>query len=97
MKTWFISRHSGAIHWMQVHGPHIDEHITHLENHAIHAGDKVVGTLPLHLAAHVCAIGAQYWHLSFSVPEHLRGQELTTQELEQLGATLKQYSIQELT
>lgn len=93
MTTFFISRHPGALQWMQVHGPAFDRHIAHLDSNDIHAGDTVIGSLPVNLAAEVCARGAQYWHLSLRVPAQARGQELSMDELHNLGATLERFDV----
>ena len=31
MTTYFVSRHPGALQWMQAHGPAFDRHLLHLE------------------------------------------------------------------
>lgn len=91
MTTWFISRHPGAIDWMRQHGPAFDRHVPHLDPAEVKAGDRVIGTLPIHLVAEVCARGAEYWHLSLELPPSARGQELSAQELSRFGATLQRF------
>ncbi|WP_461466039.1 CRISPR-associated protein Csx16 [Melaminivora sp.] len=93
MTTWFVSRHPGALHWMQQCGPAFDQHVPHLDIARVQAGDRVIGTLPVNLAAQVCARGASYWHLSLNMPANARGQELSAQELLALGATLQQFAV----
>lgn len=93
MTTWFVSRHEGALHWMRQHGPAFDCHVPHLDPTQVQPGDAVVGTLPVHLAAQVCARGAAYWHLVLHTPQEVRGRELSAQELSALGATLQQFHI----
>ena len=56
-------------------------------------GDTVIGTLPVNLAAQVCARGAAYWHLALEMPAKQRGQELSAEDLQALGATLQQFHI----
>lgn len=94
MKTWFISRHPGALHWMKRNNIAFDEHISHLDPCFVQKGDKVVGSLPVHLAAEICAKGAEYWNLSLNIPKELRGYELSAEQLEQFSATLEKYNIQ---
>lgn len=94
MTTWFVSRHPGAMDWMRENGPTFDLHVPHLDPSEVKAGDRVIGTLPIHLAAQVCARGAAYLHLSLHVPQSARGQELSAQDLSRLGATLQQFLIQ---
>ena len=93
MTTFFVTRHPGALQWMRQHGPAFDRHITHLEPTSVVPGDSVIGTLPIHLAAQVCARGAAYWHLTLQLPEAVRGRELSAPELSALGATLQQFDI----
>ena len=91
--TWFVSRHPGALHWMQAHGPAFDRHVAHLDPTQVQAGDTVIGTLPIQLAAQICARHAAYWHLSLEMPANKRGQELSAQELETLGASLQRFDV----
>ncbi len=93
MTTWFVSRHTGALQWLQQHGPEFDRHVDHLDPAQVQPGDTVIGTLPVNLAAQVCARGAAYLHLSLSLPAKLRGIELSNEELRTLGATLQPFEI----
>ncbi|MEQ1669180.1 MAG: CRISPR-associated protein Csx16, partial [Sulfuriferula sp.] len=49
----------------------------HLDVADIAAGDVVIGTLPVHLAAEVCGRGAKFYFLSLVLSQSQRGQELT--------------------
>ena len=93
MTTWFVSRHPGALQWMQQHGPAFDCHVPLLDPPDVQRGDTVIGTLPVHLAAQVCARGAAYLHLVLAAPQEVRGRELSAQELLSLGATLQPFDI----
>ena len=93
MTTWFVSRHPGALLWMQQCGPAFDRHVGHLDPAQIQPGDCVIGTLPVNLAAQVCARGAAYWHLSLEISAAARGRELSASELFALGATLERFDI----
>ena len=93
MTIWFVSRHPGALQWMQQHGPAFDRHVPHLDPADVQRGDTVIGTLPVHLAAQVCARGAVYLHLVLETPPEARGRELSAQELAALGATLQGFDI----
>ena len=94
MTTWFVSRHPGALQWMQQCGPAFDCHVPHLDPVQVERGDTVIGTLPVNLAAQVCTRGAAYWHLTLQMPAQQRGQELSALELQALGATLQQFHVQ---
>jgi CRISPR-associated protein Csx16 len=92
--TWFVSRHTGALQWMLRHGPAFDCHVPHLDPADVQHGDTVIGTLPVHLAAQVCARGAEYWHLVLQLPQGARGRELGMHELTALDARLQRFVIQ---
>lgn len=94
MTTNLVTRHPGALHWMQQYGPAFDRHVEHLDVASVQPGDRVIGTLPVNLAALVCARGASYWHLALEMPASARGRELSAQELLALGATLQQFVVQ---
>ena len=94
MTTWFVSRHPGALQWMQQCGPAFDCHVPHLDPAQVQRGDTAIDTLPVHLEAQVRACGAAYWHLALETPAQQRGQALNVQELQALGATLQQFHVQ---
>lgn len=93
-KTYFISRHAGAIEWIG-HQPNIkvDEVIAHLDPSIINAGDTVIGTLPLHLASEVCERGAEFYFLQLPAGSVGTGQELTADEMTALGASIARFAI----
>jgi len=93
MATWFITRHPGAIEWARRHGLSVDRHIIHLDPADVRPGDLVLGTLPVNLAADVCAKGARYLNLSLDLPAEARGRELSTDDLERYGARLEEYLV----
>jgi CRISPR-associated protein Csx16 len=97
MTTYFISRHPGAIEWVARQGINVDQIIGHLDPANVRNGDSVIGSLPVNLAAQVCARGAAYWHLSLEQPSTLRGQELSADDLLRLGARLEPFQIQRQT
>ena len=71
----------------------IDRHCVHLDALAVEAGDTVIGSLPVHLAATVCAAGARYINLSLDLPASARGRELTANELIAFNARLEEYAV----
>lgn len=96
MSTWFVSRHPGALQWMRAHGPAFSRHVTHLEEsdfQQLGNGDIVIGSLPVHLAARVCACGAQYWDLTLNMPATARGKELSADDLRSMGAALERFEV----
>lgn len=92
MPSYFVSRHPGAVEWARRRGI-AAERVAHLDPARIGAGDTVIGTLPVHLAAEVCARGARFLFLRLAVPEERRGTELTADEMEAMGATLAEYEV----
>jgi len=90
---YLISRHAGAIEWSRQQGIQVDIVVPHLEGLPVQAGDWVIGTLPVQLAAAVQANGARYLHLTLDVPFAWRGQELTCSQMYQAGARLQEYRI----
>lgn len=93
MTTWFVSRHPGAIEWAKRHAVSVDQQVPHLDVQQVSNGDTVIGTLPVNLAAMVCAKGAHYRHLALQVPAHWRGVELSADQLDTLDAQLQEYTI----
>jgi len=94
MTTYLITRHPGAIEWARRHGIDVDRQIAHLDPAEIRAGDVVIGALPVHLAAQVCARGGRFFNLSLDMPADARGRELTPDELEKYGARLEEYIVE---
>lgn len=93
MTTWFVSRHPGARDWARAQGIAVDSWVDHLDPALVRPGDLVVGTLPVHQAARVCAAGARYWHLVLELTPESRGRELRADELRRLGARLEEFSV----
>lgn len=93
MKTWLVTRHPGAVDWFHANKIHYDEHLAHLDTALISAGDKVIGSLPVNLAAEVCAKGAEYWNLSLRLPADARGKELGADELVRYEASLQRFDV----
>ncbi|MDR3054426.1 MAG: CRISPR-associated protein Csx16 [Zoogloeaceae bacterium] len=100
MTTWFITRHPGALEWAKAQGFAIDRHCTHLTDvnltDGIVAGDTIIGSLPVHLAAVVCQRGAAYYNLSLDLPAHLRGEELSAEELSACNARLEAFYVEKI-
>lgn len=94
MTIYFISRHPGALEWIQAQGIQYDEHLEHLVPQQVQAGDVVIGTLPVNLAAEVCARGAEYHHLSLDLPRLQRGRELSAEQLREADAHIRRFHIE---
>ena len=97
MSIYLVSRHQGAIEWMKHMGHHYDEHLTHLNDYdKLSKGDVVVGSLPINIVADLAERGVSYMHLSLYIPEHLRGIELSAEQLSNLNAKLEAYKVERL-
>lgn len=93
MTVYFVSRHPGARDWARGEGLAVDRVVAHLDPESVSAGDVVVGSLPVNLAAQVCERGGRYLHLSLALPAGLRGRELSAGQLRDLGARLEEYRV----
>jgi CRISPR-associated protein Csx16 len=92
-RTFFVTRHSGAVEWATRQGVTIDKAVEHLDLAEIRPGDVVIGTLPVHLAAEVCARQARYLHLALGLPAEHRGRELTADDMARFGARLMEHRV----
>lgn len=96
MTVWFVSRHPGAMEWAQRGGIRYHRLVPHLDLARVRTGDTIIGTLPVPLAAQVCARGARYLHLTLDLPEILRGRELGAEDLQRIGARLEAFEVRAL-
>lgn len=71
--------------------------IDHLENLYFRSGDVVCGIFPLHLAARICATGAEVHAITVEVPVELRGVKMDIDTMLQLGAKLVQFDVRRVT
>lgn len=97
MSTWFVCRHPGAIEWMKNQPIKIDHWETHLDVSKITKTDKVIGVLPMEMAADVCQKGAAFYALSFSSSAGLRGKELSKELLSEFNCRLVQFKVEKVT
>jgi CRISPR-associated protein Csx16 len=91
--TYFVTRHAGARDWAAQEGFCVDRVVQHLDVENVERDDRVIGSLPVNLAARVCERGGRYLHLALEVPAELRGKELTAEDMRQLGARVEEYRI----
>jgi len=93
---WLVSRHAGALDWLQSRGINADRIVTHLDPEAPAPGDTVIGTLPIHVAARLVERGVEVRFLAMELPRHLRGRELTRDEMESSNARLEAFRIERI-
>ncbi|SUO91293.1 CRISPR-associated protein Csx16 [Suttonella indologenes] len=97
MTVWFVSRHQGAIDWIAEQKLwQVDRVVPHLAVEEINAGDVVLGTLPVHLAAQVCERGARFYFLQMPQSLAMRGSEFSAQEMREAGASLQAFDVRKL-
>jgi CRISPR-associated protein Csx16 len=93
MTIWFVSRHPGAVEWAKTQGFDVDRWVAHLDINEIAACDTVIGTLPVQMAADVCARDAHYLNLTLDLPFEWRGKELSAADLLATNARLEEFTI----
>lgn len=98
-KDWIVSRHTGAIQWLQARLAHEGQGrdlcvVEHLDTEDVQAGDRVFGILPMHLAAAVGERQAQCWMVQIDTPREWRGRDLTAADMDTLGARLREVRVQ---
>ena len=94
-RTWFVGRHAGAVAWARAHGLSAATFVDHLDADAVGRGDIVVGTLPMHIAAAVCARGARFVFLAMETPPRARGREFSAPDMRRFAARLVEYEVRE--
>lgn len=95
MTTWLVTRHPGAVMWAAKSGIQAENHgiVQSLDISLVADGDKVVGTLPIHLVDEVIKRGGSYFHIAMELPEEARGKELTEKQMRSYNARLEQYYV----
>jgi CRISPR-associated protein Csx16 len=93
MTAYFVTRHPGARTWAAEKGLAIERVLAHLDPSIIAPGDRVIGSLPVNLAAEVCARGGRYLHLTLDLPPGLRGRELSAEQMRAFGARVEEYEV----
>ncbi|MCI4660332.1 MAG: CRISPR-associated protein Csx16 [Neomegalonema sp.] len=93
MTDYFVTRHSGAVDWAQRRNIKATL-VRDFDVTDVKPGDRVLGTLPVNLAAEVCARGGTYLHLSMDVPFELRGKDLSADDMDACKAELIEYFIE---
>jgi CRISPR-associated protein Csx16 len=82
-----VTGHHGAVEWARRRGL-VVEYVPHLDPARVAPGQIVIGTLPAHLAAEVCALGGRYYHLAMDIPADQRRRDYTPEEMDGFGARL---------
>lgn len=94
-KTLFVNRNAGAQDWAQKNGFAAAKIVESFVPDMVEAGDTIVGTLPLPLAAAVHAKGASFIALTMKpVPAELRGTPLSAEQMDELGAAVQPMTVE---
>ena len=92
MAVILVSRHKGAIEWIQNHAPFtVTEHVLHLDPEQVQSGDIIIGTLPINMVATITNKGAIYWHIAMPMQYSQRGHELSYDDMIHLNVKLERY------
>jgi CRISPR-associated protein Csx16 len=97
-RTIFLTRHPGALHWLRDKigcDSHV-EVLEHLDDVLLKCHDRIYGIFPMHIAARLCAAGVECWMIDVAIPPELRGVEMTSEQLNQLGAQLIRYHVRRI-
>ncbi|MBP5782339.1 MAG: hypothetical protein J6W04_02250 [Bacteroidales bacterium] len=85
--TIIVTRHTGLIDWLQQRGITGDVIASATPDDV--RGKHVIGALPLHLAS----LALDVTTVDYTCPFDLRGQDLSAQQLDALGAVLNTYTV----
>ena len=97
MTTYFVTRHVGALQWAKQNQLHFDVHLVHLfDLDVLQARDTIIGTLPMNLVYSLNEKGIRYIHLSLEIPSHLRGVELSLDQLNDCKANLQVFVVHKI-
>ena len=88
--TIIVTRHSGLVDWLAQHGIS-GTVIASATPDDVH-GKHVIGALPLHLAALADSVTT----VDFDCPFDLRGKDLSSDQLDSLGATMNTYKVSKI-
>lgn len=88
METIIVTRHPGAIEFVQCRG-YTGEVSEHFMPDMAREGMLIIGVLPVHLIAQVIQTGARFIQVVMpQIPPEMRGVELSPAQMEEFGAQL---------
>ena len=98
MTTFVISRHAAAVDFLAQRGFAGAEVVAHADDDfwsGLTPGDRVVGTLPMNLAARACAAtGNPFGFLAVETPPEARGKELSLEDMLAFKASIDWYMVE---
>ena len=90
-KTVIVTRHQGLVEWLSRKG--ITGDVIPSATVDDVRGKRVVGALPLYLAAEAESVVA----VEYICPFEFRGKDLSADQLEELGAKLSEFRVERIT
>lgn len=88
-----VTRHPALVRYLQLKGVLVgDEHVVLHATEGDVAGKHVIGVLPFHLAALAKSITV----VDIDIPQHMRGRELTLEEVAFHATGLREYVVNEI-
>jgi CRISPR-associated protein Csx16 len=91
---WFVSRHQGAVDWIKAQGIRLDHIVAHMNcEHDPKPGDVIIGTLPAADIARLNQRGIRFFNLDLTIPQSLRGKDLTATEMAECSPRLAEYNV----
>jgi len=96
MTTWIVTRHPGAIEWLNDIGIIADHTVSDLEISVPQKGDTIVGILPVQHIATLNQRGVRYFHICQNLLPNDRVTELTSDQMRERSAELIEFHCQRL-
>lgn len=96
---WIINRHQSTVEWFRQHYDIQVGTLDYLDDESmelLNSGDTLLGNLPLQEIAKLCDKGINYYEIRMPITHspHIRGQELSLEQLKQHPPMLIQYKVQ---
>lgn len=89
---YLVSRQQETVDALRSDNVAFDKIISHFNPAIVKPGDVVLASLPLPIAAKVCAKGGIYKHVEITRPANIHG-DLTSAEILKYGYQINQYDI----
>ncbi len=93
-RNLIVTRHPGAVEWLQQRGIS-GEVVASLDENALPEGVRVYGVLPLMLACELLKRGNEVYIIQFPPRRVYNGQELTAEEMASNGAKLFRFGLKQ--
>lgn len=98
LTSYFVTRHPATKVWAKEQEIKVDYWLEHISDLILfHEGDVIYGTLPIQIAAQLCHQGVRYGHFSLQVPPHMRGVDLSVDQLSAFQPKIEFFSIKKVT